>query len=195
MELDKKMKVGLLGGTFDPPHIGHLTLAQGVLEECELDEVWFMPTHLPPHKSGKKVSDNHHRAEMVQRAIEGNPHFKLSLIEFERSGRSYTVDTIEILKDNYPQIDFHFIVGGDMIEDLPNWHRIEDLSQMISFIGVNRPGYEPGDQTKNLRLVDVPQIDVSSSIIRNSIRLGKSGRYLLIDSVRNYIEKKGLYDE
>ncbi|WP_377888409.1 nicotinate-nucleotide adenylyltransferase [Alkalihalobacillus sp. R86527] len=188
------MRVGLLGGTFDPPHIGHLTLAQGVLEECQLDEVWFMPTHLPPHKNGK-VSDNHHRAEMVQRAIEGNPSFKISLVEFERSGRSYTVDTIEILKKSYPDIDFHFIVGGDMIEDLPNWHRIEDLSRMISFIGVNRPGYKPGRETKNVSLVDVPQIDVSSSIIRNAIKFGRSGRYLLTDSVRNYIVEKGLYDE
>ncbi|WP_305911533.1 nicotinate-nucleotide adenylyltransferase [Guptibacillus hwajinpoensis] len=190
----QKMKVGLLGGTFDPPHLGHLALAQGVLEACELDEVWFMPSHRPPHKNGSDITENHHRVEMVQRAIEGNPKFKVTLIEFERNGRSFTIDTIEILKANYPDIDFHFIIGGDMIEDLPNWHRIDELSKMISFIGVNRPGYHPDKEQYEVSLIDVPQIDLSSSEIRRDLSFGKSGRYLLPESVRILIEEKGLYE-
>ncbi|WP_307070793.1 nicotinate-nucleotide adenylyltransferase [Guptibacillus hwajinpoensis] len=190
----QKMKVGLLGGTFDPPHLGHLALAQGVLETCELDEVWFMPSHRPPHKNGSDITENHHRVEMVQRAIEGNPKFKVTLIEFERNGRSFTIDTIEILKANYPDIDFHFIIGGDMIEDLPNWHRIDELSKMISFIGVNRPGYHPDKEQYEVSLIDVPQIDLSSSEIRRDLSFGKSGRYLLPESVRILIEEKGLYE-
>lgn len=194
MTAQQRMKVGLLGGTFDPPHLGHLALAQGVLETCELDEVWFMPSHRPPHKNGSDITENHHRVEMVQRAIEGNPNFKISLIEFERNGRSFTIDTIEILKANYPNIDFYFIIGGDMIEDLPNWHRIDELSKMISFIGVNRPGYNPDKEQYEVSLIDVPQIDLSSSEIRKDLSFGKSGRYLLPESVRIFIEEKGLYE-
>ncbi len=190
----KRMKVGLLGGTFDPPHLGHLTLAQGVLEACQLDEVWFMPSHRPPHKNGNDITDNHYRVDMVQLAIAGNPDFKISLIEFERNGRSFTIDTIEILKANYPHFDFYFIIGGDMIEDLPNWHRIDELSDLISFIGVNRPGYDPDKERYKVSLIDVPQIDVSSSEIRKDLNLGRSGRYLLPESVRTFIEEKGLYE-
>ncbi|WP_347549517.1 nicotinate-nucleotide adenylyltransferase [Pseudalkalibacillus hwajinpoensis] len=188
------MKVGLLGGTFDPPHLGHLTVAQGVLEGCQLDEIWFVPSHRPPHKSGTDITENHHRVEMVQRAIHGNPHFNISLIEFERNERSYTIDTIEILKADYPKIDFYFIIGGDMIEDLPNWYRIDELSEMISFIGVNRPGYTPDKEQYRVSLIDVAQIDVSSSALRKGLSEGKSGRYLLPESVRIFIEEKGLYE-
>ncbi|MFK3958353.1 nicotinate-nucleotide adenylyltransferase [Guptibacillus hwajinpoensis] len=194
MTVEKKLRVGLLGGTFDPPHLGHLTIAQGVLETCQMDEIWFMPSHRPPHKNGSHITDNHHRVKMVQLAIEGNPCFKLSLIEFERNDRSYTIDTIEILKENYPNIDFYFIIGGDMIEDLPNWHRIDELSSMISFIGVNRPGYDPDKERYNVSVIDVPQIDVSSSELRDDLRHRKSGRYLLSEAVRTFIEEKGLYE-
>ncbi len=190
----KKLRVGLLGGTFDPPHLGHLTIAQGVLETCKLDEIWFMPSHRPPHKNGNAITDNHQRMKMTQLAIDGNPHFKLSLIEFERNDRSYTIDTIEILKENYPHIDFYFIIGGDMIEDLPNWHRIDELSRMITFIGVNRPGYHPDKEQYHVLLIDVPQIDVSSSELRRNLHDKKSGRYLLPESVRTFIAEEGLYE-
>lgn len=191
---EKKLRVGLLGGTFDPPHLGHLTIAQGVLETCKLDEIWFMPSHRPPHKNGSAITDNHQRVKMTQLAIDGNPYFKLSLIEFERNDRSYTIDTIEILKENYPGTDFYFIIGGDMIEDLPNWHRIDELSNMIKFIGVNRPGYYPDNEQYHVSLVDVPQIDVSSSELRSRLRDRKSGRYLLPESVRTFIAEEGLYE-
>ena len=188
------MRIGLLGGTFDPPHYGHLLVASEVLEQCNLDEVWFVPNRLPPHKKGMPVTKKEHRLEMVRLAIEGNPSFRLSTIELEREGQSYTYDTIRQLTVTYRNDRFFFIIGADMINDLPNWHHIDKLVQMTTFIGINRPGYSVESPYRaHIQTIDMPPFDVSSSFLRERFKLGKNTRYYLPERVRNYIEENDLY--
>ncbi len=189
------MKIGLLGGTFDPPHFGHLIMGEEARRAAELDEVWFLPTYLPPHKD-RHVTDAQHRIEMLQRATFSNPYFRVNLIEQERMGQSYTLDTVRILKSQYPEHSFFFILGGDMVEDLPNWHRFDELKKMITFIGINRTGYRL-DHTSGLNLIEVriPTIDLSSTIIRERIGEGQTCRYFMPENVRLYIEENGLYEQ
>lgn len=185
------MKVGLLGGTFDPPHNGHLIVAQEVLSSLALDEMWFMPTNVPPHKSEAK-SKGIDRIEMVKQAIQGNTKFKIETIEFERSGPSYTYDTIELLNKKYPHITFYFIIGADMVEYLPKWHRIEELVHKIKFVGVKRPNYKVKSKY-DIEEVEIPLLDISSSDLRQRFYKKFNTRYFLPDNVRQYIEEKNLY--
>jgi nicotinate-nucleotide adenylyltransferase len=185
-------KIGILGGTFDPPHYGHLLIANEVLEALELDEVWFTPNQEPPHKQKSKVS-NADRITMLDLAIEGHPKFKINTIELERQGRSYTVDTMKILTDMHPGEQFYFIIGADMIEYLPKWHKIDELMELVRFVGVNRPEYEE-TTTFPIMHVRVPEFAVTSSLIRNRCCEEQSIRYLLPDSVRDYIEENRLYE-
>ncbi|WEG14204.1 nicotinate-nucleotide adenylyltransferase [Pullulanibacillus sp. KACC 23026] len=188
------MRIGLLGGTFDPPHFGHLIMAEEARAAFELDEVWFMPTYLPPHKE-RRVTKAEQRIDMVRRAISGNPYFKLSLVEYERKGRSYTYETIEILKEQHPDVAFYFIIGGDMVNDLPNWYRIEELKKEVSFIGVTRSHVEIEKAEQSaLQLIKMPDIDISSTMIRERIQNKQPVRYFLPENVRNYIEENQLYD-
>jgi nicotinate-nucleotide adenylyltransferase len=186
-------KIGLLGGTFDPPHIGHLIMAEEARVRVELDEVWFMPTYIPPHKN-RVVTEPHHRIEMVKRAIATNPSFFLSLIEHERKGLSYTVETVEALQEDDPLDAFYFILGGDMVNDLPNWYRVQDLIKKVTFVAFERNGY-PLDPIPNLDIVyaDMPTIDISSTMIRKKIKRREPIRYYLPESVKDYIEETGLY--
>lgn len=185
------MKVGILGGTFDPPHNGHLIIAQEVLTSLQLDEIWFMPTNIPPHKEDAK-STGRDRIEMVSRAIDDNDCFKLQTIEFERRGPSYTYDTMRILNEMYPRIDFYFIIGADMVEYLPKWYRIEELVRRVHFVGVKRPQFMIKSKYKILE-VEIPQFEISSSALRKRFRNHQNTRYFLPDSVRQYIKEKNLY--
>lgn len=188
-------KIGILGGTFDPPHVGHLIIAEQVRVVCELDEVWFMPNQIPPHKQSDNVISNEHRVEMVKRSIENNPYFHLSLVECKRKNVSYTYDTMKILTSNYPNVSFYFIIGGDMVEYLPKWYRIGDLLNIVTFIGVKRPGFKINNRYKNRVVeVEVAQVDISSSLIRQYVKEGKSIRYLVTEKVCEYIEEMGLYE-
>lgn len=187
------MKIGILGGTFDPPHFGHLLIAQEVLCALKLDEIWLMPNASPPHK-GSPTAEVNHRVEMIRRAIADNPQFKLQMIELERGGRSYTIDTMIELKKSYQEAQFFFIIGADMVEFLPKWKRIDELLRLVTFVGVKRPGYQL--QTDyDIREVDVPQFDVSSTFLRERFRTGKNTKYYLPDEVRTYIEENNVYDE
>ncbi|MTT32486.1 nicotinate-nucleotide adenylyltransferase [Terrilactibacillus sp. BCM23-1] len=188
-------RIGLLGGTFDPPHLGHLLIAQEALERCELDQIWFLPSYIPPHKN-RKVTDSHHRIEMVRKAIHTNPSFQISLIEIERRGKSYTVDTLRQLKHAYPEYEFFFIIGADMIRDLPNWHKIDELCQLTSFIGFRRPGYIAKHPLQaQVHMIDMPQIEISSSDIRNRLKHYRSCMYLLNEEVKDYIKENHLYED
>ncbi|MCA1318862.1 nicotinate-nucleotide adenylyltransferase [Bacillus tianshenii] len=186
-------KVGILGGTFDPPHLGHLLIANDVKHVLSLDEVWFMPNHIPPHKQSDSFTSSDLRLEMIKRAIEGQPYFQVQAIELEREGPSYTYDTILMLKENYPTVDFHFIIGADMVEYLPKWHKIEELVKLVKFVGVKRPGYSI---TTPLPVIEVetPQFEVSSTLIRQRIKEGRSSHYLVPENVRRMIEEKKLYE-
>ncbi|MCA0970009.1 nicotinate-nucleotide adenylyltransferase [Halobacillus litoralis] len=185
-------RIGILGGTFDPPHLGHLIMAEQALEGMELDEVWFLPSYIPPHKedaAGSSVD----RLAMVKKAVETNEHFKVCDIEHTRKGTSYTVDTMKVLNEEYPDHQFYFIIGGDMVEHLPKWNRIDELVQLVEFIGVKRPGYD-WEPRRFVHPVEVPQIDISSSEIRERVSRGESVRYLVPDSVYHYVKEHQLYE-
>lgn len=191
--LDKH--IGLFGGTFNPPHIGHLIIAQEALKQLNLDEVWWMPASQPPHK--KKVEDvlDEHRIEMVKNTIGNNNQFSLSLLEFERSGPSYTIDTIRLLKQRYPGTNFTFIMGGDMVHSLSSWHEIDQLNKLVQFAGVGREGFPVDHHWERYKVkhVEVPYIAISSTFIRSRYEAGENIRYFVADDVWKYIEEHQLY--
>ncbi|MFT4412710.1 nicotinate-nucleotide adenylyltransferase [Fredinandcohnia humi] len=184
--------IGIMGGTFDPPHIGHLFIASEVLAQLKLSEIWFMPNNIPPHKDRKYNVTNEQRVEVLSLALEDHPAFKLQLLELKREGPSYTYDTMKILQEKYTNTVFYFIIGGDMVEYLPHWHNIDELIKMVTFVGVKRPGYAFPSQYPLIE-VDIPQLDISSTMIRKRLQEGGNTMYLLPEKVRNYIEEKQLY--
>ena len=185
-------KVGLLGGTFDPPHYGHLLIAEEVHRTLDLDEVWFIPSQEPPHKE-KARTPARYRVKMVEAAIESNSHFRLHSIEVERSGKSYTIDTVKALKENNPETAFFFIIGADMVEYLPNWYKIEELISLVEFIGVKRPDHEL-HSPYSVKEVEVPAVDISSTMIRERLQTGTTARYLVTDPVLQVIKENHLYE-
>lgn len=185
-------RIGILGGTFNPIHNGHLLMAEQVYDKLKLDEVWFMPNKKPPHAESKETLADAYRVDMIALAIEDNPHFRLEGIELDRVGKSYTVDTMEILTTLYPTYEFYFIIGADMIEDLPKWHRINDLIKMVHFVGVGREGYR-NETDYPLIFIDAERMTVSSTSIRKAVAEQASIRYLTPASVATYILEKELY--
>jgi nicotinate-nucleotide adenylyltransferase len=193
------MKVGIMGGTFDPIHIGHMLAATSALEGAGLDEVWFMPSNIPPHKPAAPKATASQRWDMVCLAVDGHPHFRATDIELQMGGISYSADTIGRLREKHPEIRFHYIIGADMVQYLPKWVRIEEIVSRIGFIGLQRPGTElqPGDLPVPIReavtIVQMPQLDISSTAIRSRLAEGKSARYWVTDSVLAYMEENQLY--
>jgi nicotinate-nucleotide adenylyltransferase len=198
------MNIGLLGGTFDPIHVGHLIIAEEVRLKLALDEVLFIPTGQPWLKSERSVASGEHRLEMLQLAISSNPHFKVSTVELERPGPSYSVDTVSALKDELgAEVELYFIVGFDAFAELPIWKEPSRLLDLCQVVGVRRPGYAeldwrsleraiPGISSRVI-VVDVPQIDISSTQIRERVAKGLSIRYLVPEAVEGYISKNRLY--
>lgn len=186
-------RIGILGGTFDPPHLGHLIIAEEVRLALGLEEIWFIPSQEPPHKNNAFTSAVT-RVEMVQKAIEGNSYFKLNTIEVDRLGRSYTSDTLKLLKNEHPDDSFYFIIGADMVEYLPKWYNINELLEMVSFIGVKRIGSEL-ETPYPIKMVDIPYMEISSTMIRERICKSSSVKYYLPEAVIRYIKEKRLYEE
>ena len=184
-------RVGLLGGTFDPPHRGHLSIAKSAIQSLSLDEVWFIPTYEPPHKN-KAVTKSSDRVRMLQLMITGEEKLDIHTIEIERKGKSYTIDTINELKKLYPNVQFYFIIGGDQVETLQSWHRINDLLEKVQFVGVERPGYHWKQHSRVKKLI-VPNMDVSSTVIRHKIYQGESVKHLIEENVYAYIKEQQLY--
>lgn len=185
-------KVGLFGGTFNPPHIGHLIMANEVYTALGLSEIRFMPNAKAPHKEVSKSASNEQRLHMVELAIQDVPHFVIETYELERGGISYTYDTMKAMCEREPDVAFYFIIGGDMIDSLHTWYRIDDLVELVQFVGVKRPGYE-AKTAYNVLMVEAPEIDLSSTFIRNRLQQQNSLRYLLPEAVERYIRKEGLY--
>jgi len=194
------MKVGIMGGTFDPVHNGHLLAAERAWQEAVLDEVWFMPANIPPHKLSRPFTAALDRLRMVELATSDNPHFRVCDYELVRGGTSFTFDTMTELTALHPGITFSYIVGADMLIYLPKWHRVDELAKLVDFIGVGRPGYgfEPEELSPALReritLVPMPLTEISSTVIRERSRSGLSVRYLIPDAVREYMEVNRLYE-
>ncbi|TVY09055.1 nicotinate-nucleotide adenylyltransferase [Paenibacillus cremeus] len=194
------MKVGLMGGTFDPVHIGHLLAAQSVCEEAGLDEVWFMPTNVPPHKEQTPGATPKQRLDMVSLAVEGHPKFRATDFELRKGGVSYSIETVTMLCEQYPEYHFYYIIGADMVRYLPKWFKIDELVKLVTFVGLERPGFDPGVNElpekirESLLMVRMPQIELSSTMIRERRAMNLSVRYMVPDRVNEYIEVNQLYD-
>lgn len=186
-------RVGIIGGTFNPPHMGHLIMAQQVGDQLGLDEVRFMPDAQPPHVDEKKTIPAQDRANMVQQAIADNPLFKLETAELKRGGKSYTYDTMKALKAQHPETQYYFIIGGDMVDYLHTWSHIDELVKLVTFVGIKRTGYPTTSQYPVI-WVDAPLIDISSTQIRHKVSQGHTVRYLVPDTVAAYIKEHQLYE-
>lgn len=189
----KGRQIGIFGGTFNPIHIGHLTVAEQVLTKLHLDEVWFIPTNVPPLKNEPSVSAQD-RANMLELGTQDNPRFQVKLFELYRGGVSYTIDTLRYLRETQPENHYYLIMGSDQVNNLGEWKEPTKLAQLATLVGVQRAGY-PQKAKLPMIWVDSPNIDISSTLIRQTIAMGGSIRYLVPDTVRNYIHKKGLYHD
>ncbi|MDO4680392.1 MAG: nicotinate-nucleotide adenylyltransferase [Aerococcus sp.] len=187
-------RVGILGGTFNPVHNGHLIIAEQVRDKLGLETIYFMPDYEPPHVDEKQAIDYRYRVAMLCLALNQNMQFDIEMAEINRKGKSYTYDTMKMLTDTHPDTDYYFIIGADMVEYLPTWHRIDELMQLVHFVGVKREGYSL-ETDYPVITVDVPEIAISSTQIRTSIQHGNSIRYLVPEEVYYFIEKEGLYRE
>lgn len=193
-------RIGVMGGTFDPIHLGHLMIAEAVWNEYRLDKILFIPSANPPHKSNVLTSAKH-RFNMALLATCSNPHFEVSSIEMERQGPSYTIDTIKELKQIYgDKAELYFIIGADSIKELPTWHNIDELLTLCHFVATRRPGYEPDlklveedYKDADIRVLETPELEISSTDIRRRIKKGYSIQYITTEQVQQYIRKEGLY--
>lgn len=187
------MKIGILGGTFNPIHIGHLILAQEAMEKIGLDKIIFVPAYFPPHKDNADIAGAASRLEMVKLAIKGNKYFIASDAEIKRDGRSYTIDTIKEFKKKYPNDELYFIIGSDLLKYLDEWKDLREIISMVKFIAATRPGYSLSEIPSYIKTVAIRAVDISGFEIRERVREGKSFRYLVPEEVYKYIVKEGLY--
>lgn len=199
-----KLKIGIMGGTFDPIHIGHLVTAEAVRSEYGLDRVIFIPAANPPHKQDLRVTPAMHRYIMTLMATYSNPYFFVSDIELERPGLSYAFDTVTRLIDKFgAQTEFYFITGADAIQDLPTWENVHELLKLCHFIAAARPGcnsslddvidYFGPQGSKRIHRLATPELEISSTDIRDRVKNGLSIKYIVPESVESYIAKEGLY--
>lgn len=187
------MKIGILGGTFNPIHIGHLILAQEAREKLGLDRVIFVPAYLPPHKDNSDIAPASTRFMMLKLAIKNNRYFFVSDIEIKRDGRSYTIDTIKEFKEKYPRDELYFIIGSDLLKYLDDWKDLKEVIKIVKFIVVTRPGYPLEKIPSYIETLAIRAVDVSAYEIRKCIKQDKSFRYIVPEVIYNYINKKGLY--
>lgn len=198
-------KLGIMGGTFDPIHFGHLVTAEAARKEFGLERVLFLPSGTPPHKNPQGVSDAEHRYMMTVLATLSNPYFDVSRVDIDREGISYTVDTLRILREQYgDDTELYFITGADAILEIMRWKSSDELLQLAQFIGATRPGFELDSippETKawldqypdRVHMIKVPALAISSTDIRERVRSGNSIRYLVPEPVEHYIRRNGLY--
>jgi len=212
------MKLGILGGTFNPIHLAHLRIAEEVRESCALDQVLFIPAAVPPHKTVAEDIPFAHRLAMVEAAIAGNPYFAVSDIETRRAGKSYSIHTLEALHREHAGDEFYFIIGMDSFRDLESWKEYRRLFELCNIVVAARPGVVVDDPksllpiaimkefcyncaSKTLRhhsgtaviFVEETFLDISSTRIRQLVGEGRSTRYLVPSAVYSYIERHGLY--
>lgn len=185
------MRLGVLGGTFDPIHIGHLILGEAAREQLGLDRVLFVPTGVQWRKAGREIAPAEHRVAMVRLAVEDNPAFAVSTAEVERPGPSYTADTLEELAKT-PGAELFFIVGRDAYEDLPNWVRPERIRELATVVVAARHGESLEVKPPAVRL-EMPEIGASATDIRERVAAGRTIRYLAPAAVEGYIREHRLY--
>ncbi|WP_018085561.1 nicotinate-nucleotide adenylyltransferase [Desulfurispora thermophila] len=201
---DRPAAIGIMGGTFDPIHYGHLVTAENARHFFSLSRVIFVPAYRPPHKKQRRISPPEHRLEMVRLAIASNPHFTVSDMEISRRGPSYTIDTVLAMQQAYPAARLFFITGADAVLEILSWHRVTELLQNCTFIAATRPGYQLGQLRHNLSALpevllrriltmEVPALAISSTDIRQRVREGRPVKYLLPEAVEDYIYRQALY--
>src|SRR5258708_2482457 len=196
------MRVGIFGGTFDPVHVGHLILAEQAREQAQLDEVWFVPAFRPPQKEDQPVTRFDQRVEMLALAIAGNPAFRIDELEKERTGPSYTVETLAELRRRHPGNTFLLLIGGDSLADLPNWYDPQGIVAQAALAVMARPGVPlldavelrrrlglAPDSPLELEVVQAPLIDVSSRDLRRRVAEGRTIRYCVPRAVEVYIHE------
>ncbi len=187
------MKIGILGGTFNPVHLGHLILAEEIREKLGLDKVIFVPTHLPPHKNNSDIAGAKDRFAMIKSAIKTNRCFLVSDIEIKRQGRSYTIDTLKEFKKLYPKDELYFIIGSDLLKYLDEWKELGEIIKMVKFVVATRPGYPLEKIPSYISTVPIRAVDISGFEIRQAIQENNSFRYLVPEAVHNYIKRNRLY--
>ena len=192
-----KDKIGILGGTFDQIHLGHLILAQELKEEIGLQKVVFVPSANPPHKEGTYISSAGDRLMMTQIAIQGNQDFSFSDLELKREGKSYTIDTIDEFKKLYPESELYLLLGSDVLEELNSWKNPEIIFEDVKVVIAIRPGFDEIDEgngfVKKACLININGLNISSTQIRQKVKEGKSIRYLVPPEVEELIQAKNLY--
>ncbi|HHT43400.1 MAG TPA: nicotinate-nucleotide adenylyltransferase [Firmicutes bacterium] len=203
----KRVKVGIMGGTFDPIHYGHLVTAEGARYTFGLDQVLFLPAGRPPHKRNTQVTDSEHRYMMTVLATLTNPYFEVSRLEIDRKGTSYTIDTLRILREQYgPEAELFFITGADAIFDISSWKNSDECLELAHFVAATRPGFSLEDlpestqqwvakHQERFHILRVPAMAISSTEVRERVRQGSSIRYLVPEPVEHYIRRQHLYAE
>lgn len=192
-------KIGVYGGTFDPPHVGHLIVAGDACEALGLDRLLFIPSAVPPHKRHSVEATAEVRMEMVGAAVAGDERFEVSDLELRRQGPSYTVDTLSTLRERYPGAELYLLVGADVVPDLPTWRAPEEILRLARLAVLARAGDHGGEGSSErdgpIPFVRVPvtRVDVSATEVRRRVREGRPIRYLVTDPVRAIIEREGLY--
>lgn len=198
------MKIGIIGGTFDPVHNGHLIIAEYARTSLGLDKVIFIPSGMHPFKDNKKITEPKKRIDMILLAIDSNPYFEVSSLEIDRLGTTYTIDTMTSLKDEYLGDELYFIFGSDIIFELDKWKSIDELSHLCKFILLDRPGKEDQELHKkieelkssyniHIEKIKSPIIDISSTEIKERTSQKLSIKYLVPDAVEEYILNHNLY--
>ena len=187
-------RIGILGGTFNPIHIGHLAIAQAAKEALNLDKVIFVPAHQSPHKNNDGLIAGEFRYDMVRLAVSGNTAFNVSDFEIKRPEKSYSILMLEHFKKLYPKgAKFFFIIGADMLGKLHTWHRINEILKLADFVAISRKGFEKARTKIRVKNISTLDLGLSSTYIRQQIKNGKSVQYLVPDKVINYIKTKHLY--
>ncbi|RYG42579.1 MAG: nicotinate-nucleotide adenylyltransferase [Chitinophagaceae bacterium] len=189
------MKVGLYFGSFNPVHNGHLIIANYVVQNTSLDQVWFVISPQNPLKKASTLLNEYHRLFLVQTSIEDEPSLKASDIEFRLPKPSYTIDTLTYLAEKYPTHEFSVIMGSDSFQNLPQWKNYDQLLSNYSIYVYERPGFKPGNhyEKSDVHFLKAPLLEISSTYIRKNVREGKSIRYLVPEKVRLEIESNGYY--
>ncbi|WP_313128663.1 nicotinate-nucleotide adenylyltransferase [Anaerocolumna sp.] len=197
-------KIGIMGGTFNPIHIAHLILAESAYEQLQLDKILIMPSKKPPHKLHEPIVSDHHRKEMVRLAIDGNPHFEMSSMELDREGITYTADTLQQLTKDYPENEYYFILGWDSLQQIEKWREPDTIFRLAHIVAAGRYHSSKDkieDQVHHLNkiyhgkihVLEIPNMDLSSEMLREYIKSGKSIRYYVPSQVEQYIRDHGLY--
>ena len=185
------MRLGILGGTFNPIHLGHLLLAECAREQARLDQVWFIPTATPPHKPSRDLAKAAHRLKMVRLATQGHPAFRVETMELRRGGVSYTLETIQAIQKRSPRARLYLIIGSEMLQ-VP-WYGWQQITRDCRVLVAPRVSGRIASRTRRLTTLAMPQLDISSSLIRQRVRQGRSIRFLVPDAVARYIEQHRLY--